>query len=173
MVFIRCLILFLYFEQQKKMGIEIERKFLLKSDKWKAQADGGTAVRQGYLNPDPNCTVRVRIMGENGFLTIKGKTSGISRPEFEYSIPMADALQLLDLCRKPILEKTRYLLPQEEVTWEIDVFAGENEGLVLAEVELESENQELELPEWLGTEVSGDARYYNANLQRNPFKSWS
>ena len=158
------------------MAIEIERKFLLKNDSWKIDEKGneivGTAFRQGYLKTE-DVTVRVRLEGERSKLTIKGKTVGMSRLEYEYDIPLADANEMLDkLCQKPIIEKTRYLRKEGELTWEIDIFEGENAGLVVAEVELASEDQTVALSSWVGEEVTGDVRYYNSNLVNNPFARW-
>lgn len=154
------------------MAKEIERKFLLGNDSWRPGA-GGTLFRQGYLSTDPERTVRVRLEGERGVLTIKGLSRGISRAEFEYPIPAAEAAELLDtLCLQPLIEKTRYRVEHAGHLWEIDEFAGDNAGLVLAEVELASEDEALELPPWVGAEVSTDPRYFNANLVRHPFRSW-
>ncbi|MEC4986676.1 MAG: CYTH domain-containing protein [Oscillatoria sp. PMC 1068.18] len=154
------------------MPLEIERKFLVKNDDWRKLATG-TIYRQGYLTRTPEKTVRIRVVGKQGYLTIKGKSSGNSRPEFEYSIPVEDAEEMLaNLCEKPLIEKTRYKLNQGELIWEIDEFAGENQGLIIAEVELENENQVIELPGWLGEEVTDDPRYYNANLVSNPYCNW-
>lgn len=154
------------------MAIEIERKFLLKNDNWKSKADSGTVIKQGYLNASKERTVRVRVYGEQGFLTIKGKTENISRAEFEYTIPLEEALELLKLCEKPLIEKVRYLYSEEGNTWEIDVFDGDNKGLEIAEIELKSEDQAFSIPEWLGEEVSGDPRYFNSLLIKKPFRSW-
>ena len=154
------------------MDIEIERKFLVKGDGWKAAADAGLACRQGYLAAEPEKTVRVRIIGEQAFLTIKGATSGISRSEFEYGIPVDDAEALLALCGGAVVEKTRYFIEHAGMVWELDVFSAANEGLVMAEIELEAEDQSFELPDWAGQEVSGDSRYYNAYLARHPFTTW-
>ncbi len=154
------------------MPIEIERKFLLASEGWRKKADQGTVFRQGYLNAQKERTVRVRVAGTKGLITIKGVTVRNSRAEFEYEIPLNDAKELLLLCEKPLIEKRRYLVIENGMTWEVDVFEGENEGLVLAEVELEFEEQEVVLPSWVGEEVSGDARYYNANLVGMPFNRW-
>lgn len=152
------------------MATEIERKFLTKNNSWKASAKG-SVYRQGYLCTQP--TVRVRIAGDKGFLTIKGPTQGISKSEYEYSIPLADAAEMLDsLCQRPLIEKVRYILEYAGHTWEIDEFMGENAGLIVAEVELESSDSALELPDWVGEEVSHDARYYNANLVRFPYSRW-
>ncbi len=152
------------------MAKEIERKFLVK-DSWQPQAAGIT-IAQGYLSTVPERTVRVRIKGDKGYLTIKGKNQGISRAEFEYEIPLADAEELLKLAEQPILSKVRYLEQHGNRLWEIDVFAGENQGLVVAEVELPDEGADFSRPDWLGQEVSGDVRYYNANLIKNPFSLW-
>jgi len=155
------------------MAQEIERKFLVRDDSWRAAADQGTAYRQGYLSTDRGRVVRVRVKGTLGVLTIKGERVGISAPEFEYPIPLADAEELLDkLCLRPLIEKVRYRLDYAGCTWEIDVFSGENEGLVLAEVELESEAQRVELPPWAGPEVSDDRRYSNASLVSHPYHAW-
>ncbi len=154
------------------MGIEIERKFLVKKETWENNADAGLSCRQGYLHADSEKTIRVRIMGEKAYLTVKGKSSGISRAEYEYEIPVSDASALMDLCSS-IIQKTRFFISHKGMTWELDVFEGLNRGLVMAEIELESEDQLLELPDWTGTEVSDDSRYYNACLARNPFSTWS
>jgi adenylate cyclase len=155
------------------MGVEIERKFLLQSDSWQADADGGEYYHQGYLSTTPERVVRVRQMGEKAVVTIKGKGDGISRPEFEYEIPLGDAQTMLrELCLQPTIEKRRHKLTCGPHTWEIDVFAGENEGLVVAEIELTSEDEAFEKPDWVGAEVSHDTRYLNSNLIAQPFKSW-
>jgi adenylate cyclase len=155
------------------VGIEIERKFLVRSDQWRAEARPGQRYRQGYLHARPDVSVRVRVVGGEGFLTVKGATRGIERLEFEYVIPRADAETMLaQLCGRPLIEKTRFLVPHAGRTWEVDVFDGENAGLVVAEVELPSTDAELTLPPWVGQEVSGDARYYNANLARRPYAGW-
>ncbi len=154
------------------MGIEIERKFLLTGSTWKHLAPG-TSYRQGYLNSAKERTVRVRTIDDKGFLTIKGISVGATRVEYEYEIPVADAKHLLDdLCEKPIIEKNRYKISHSGFVWEIDEFFGENEGLVVAEIELESEDQTFEKPEWVGEEVTGDPRYFNSNLIKNPFIKW-
>lgn len=154
------------------MGQEIERKFLLCNDSWRSGASG-ILFRQGYLSTDRERTVRVRLEGECGVLTIKGLSSGISRAEFEYPIPAAEAALLLDtLCLQPLIEKTRYRVEHAGHIWEIDEFAGDNAGLVLAEVELTSEEDVVEIPPWAGAEVSSDPRYFNANLVRHPFRCW-
>lgn len=154
------------------MGIEIERKFLVTGDGWRPQAASQTRFSQGYLSRDPARTVRVRIAGEQAFLTLKGATTGATRAEFEYVVPVADAQQLLALCDGPVVEKIRHLCPFEGMTWEVDEFLGANAGLVVAEIELESEDQPFAKPLWLGAEVTGDARYVNANLALRPYSSW-
>ena len=154
------------------MAHEIERKFLLTSDEWRSGVEG-RLYRQGYLSTEKERTVRVRIVGQRGVLTVKGLTRGISRLEFEYEIPLADATRLLDeLCHRPLIEKTRYEVAHAGLTWEIDEFHGDNAGLVVAEVELAAEDQNIELPGWIGKEVSGDPRYYNSNLAQHPFSEW-
>lgn len=154
------------------MGKEIERKFLVEGDAWRALAEG-TRYRQGYLSTVKERTVRVRTIADKAYLTIKGITQGIARTEFEYEIPLADANALLDdLCQRPLIEKDRYKIEHGGLTWEVDEFFGENAGLVLAEVELESEDQAVELPGWVGQEVSDDSRYYNANLIASPYRAW-
>ena len=154
------------------MGKEIERKFLVKGDSWRAQAHG-KRYRQGYLSTVKERTVRARVAGEQGFLTIKGVTVGAARAEYEYEIPLADANEMLDkLCERPIVEKTRYRLPQDDIVWEIDEFEGDNRGLIVAEVELKDEHQSYPKPDWLGEEVTGDPRYFNSNLVKKPFTTW-
>ncbi len=154
------------------MPREIERKFLLKDDGWREQAVG-TWYRQGYMSSKSGVTVRVRVAGDQGYLTIKGLAQGISRLEFEYEIPVAEAEIMLDsLCHKPLIEKTRYKLNYCGLVWEIDEFEGENKGLILAEVELQDVSQQIELPDWIGMEVSYDPRYFNSNLVRYPFRTW-
>ena len=153
------------------MGLEIERKFLLKNDTWKTEADNGIEIKQGYLSSVIERTVRVRIIGEKGMLTVKGKTDNLTRKEFEYEIPFNEAVLLLGLCETPIIEKKRYLVKRDSLVWEIDVFEGENEGLKVAEVELDSETQSFELPDWAGNDVSKESKYYNSALITNPFKN--
>lgn len=152
--------------------MEIERKFLVVSDQWRTLATG-TLYRQGYIPTPDQRTVRVRIAGQQGYLTIKGKTQGIARSEFEYEIPVEDAAQLLDtICDPPLIEKYRYRIPLDGLVWEVDEFLGENKGLIIAEVELEDEAQAIALPGWIGQDVSGDLRYYNSNLAKHPFRCW-
>ncbi len=154
------------------MGTEIERKFLLIGDAWRENARG-TLLRQGYISTQPGRTVRVRTANNQGYLTLKGKTTGITRCEFEYPIPLDDANMLLDqLCEQPILEKIRYLIDYKGFTWEVDEFLGDNAGLLIAEIELEAEDQSFAKPEWIGEEVSGDRRYFNSSLSRYPFLRW-
>lgn len=154
------------------MPQEIERKFLLKNNTWRQNATG-TLYKQGYLPTTGHVIVRVRIAGKTGFITIKGQAVGTARWEFEYEIPLADAEHMLvELCVRPIIEKTRYVVRENGLVWEIDEFFGENTGLILAEVELESEDQPVDLPCWVGEEVTFDARYYNANLVSNPYANW-
>ena len=154
------------------MGKEIERKFLVKGDSWRAQAHG-KRYRQGYLSTVKERTVRARVAGDQGFLTIKGITVGAARAEYEYEIPLADANEMLDnLCERPIVEKTRYRLPQDDIVWEIDEFEGDNRGLIVAEVELKDEHQSYPKPDWLGEEVTGNPDYFNSNLVKKPFTTW-
>lgn len=155
------------------MATEIERKFLVSDDSWRNDADDGTLYRQGYLSSGGSCAIRVRVAGTRAYLSIKSASSGISRAEFDYTIPLADAESILnDLCIRPPIEKTRYLVRYGEHVWEIDVFAGANAGLVLAEVELKHEDERFEHPVWVGKEVSEDERYYNAYLAEHPYRHW-
>ncbi len=154
------------------MGTEIERKFLLIGEEWRENAQG-LLLRQGYISSQPGGTVRVRTADNQGYLTLKGKTTGVSRLEFEYSIPLEDADILLDqICQKPILEKIRYRVAYKGHTWEVDEFLGDNAGLLVAEIELTAEDQPFPKPPWIGEEVSGDPRYCNSSLSRNPFLHW-
>lgn len=152
------------------MAVEIERKFLVNGTAWR-QADP-LAIRQGYLNRDPERTVRVRVVGDAAWLTIKGITTGASRTEFEYAIPAADGKKMLGLCDGPLIEKARHLVTFQDTLWEVDEFLSENAGLVVAEVELEHEAQAFARPPWLGKEVSDDPRYFNSKLASRPFRSW-
>jgi adenylate cyclase len=151
------------------MGVEIERKFLVRGDGWREGRP--LAIRQAYLSRDA-VTVRVRREGERGVLTLKGPSVGLARPEFEYEIPVADADALIALSSLPPIEKTRYLVSHAGRTWEVDEFHGANAGLVVAEIELDSEREEIELPEWVGEEVSADPRYRNSSLAAVPFCDW-
>ena len=154
------------------MGIEIERKFLPADDGWKGLGQP-TLMRQGYLVADPVRTVRVRIEGERAVITIKSKSIGASRGEWEYEIPVPDAAELLDrLCEQPLVEKVRHRIEHAGHTWEVDEFQGENAGLVVAEIELGSEDEAFEKPGWIGREVTGDPRYYNSSLIRLPYSKW-
>ena len=154
------------------MGIEIERKFLLAGDAWRGLGQP-VLLRQGYLSSARERVVRVRIEGDQAMLTIKGANVGATRGEWEYPIPLADAAELLDaLCEQPLIEKYRHRIEHAGMVWEVDEFLGANAGLVVAEIELASEDQPFDKPDWIGAEVSGDARYYNANLIHHPFSQW-
>ncbi len=156
------------------MATEIERKFLLKNNSWQDQADQGTAYCQGYMTGGNKASVRVRIQGERAFLNIKSATIGIRRQEYEYEIPLPEAKEMLEtLCDKPLIEKVRYHVMVAGHEWEIDVFSGDNAGLVVAEIELADEAENFVKPDWLGKEVSDDVRYYNVNLIKHPYKDWS
>ncbi|MDB4123903.1 CYTH domain-containing protein [Schleiferiaceae bacterium] len=155
------------------MAKEIERKFLVAHQAWRESVNTIHVYRQGYLSYDSERTVRVRATEVTGYLTIKGITEGLTRDEFEYEIPLADALALLQLCERPAVEKKRYIVPNGAHVWEIDVFEGVNEGLVVAEIELGSEDEAFDKPNWLGNEVSGDRKYSNSALSLHPFKDWS
>lgn len=154
------------------MAVEIERKFLVQGEEWRTLGTG-TLYRQGYLSSEPGRTVRVRIAGETGYLTIKGMTQGISRAEYEYVIPLTDAAELLDtLCDRPLIEKIRHRIAWDDLIWEVDEFMGENQGLIVAEVEISDPDRTLRLPEWIGKEVSDDPRYFNASLAKYPYRQW-
>lgn len=153
------------------MGTEIERKFLVVGEDWKT--DRPTLFRQGYLNRDEFRTVRVRVAGDRAMLTVKGKTTGMTRAEYEYDIPVADAVEMLDLCEGPIIEKQRWLTVVGGMTWEVDEFFGDNAGLIVAEIELDSETQKFEMPNWVGEEVTHDDRYFNSSLTIHPFQNWT
>lgn len=164
-----------FFAHTKKltiMPVEIERKYLLKNDDWRSLVTKQKKIVQGYLSDDPSRVVRVRVSGDQGIVTIKGKTEGVSRAEYEYNIPVEEALELVKMCKQHIIEKTRYIVDSNQHTWEIDVFEGKNEGLQIAEVELRDENEKVTLPDWIGEEVSNDSRYYNASLVSHPFTQW-
>ncbi|MBO6012137.1 MAG: CYTH domain-containing protein [Bacteroidales bacterium] len=165
------------------MGKEIERKFLVKSDRFKAEAIKVTSYHQGYIPTLNGMTVRIRIAGDAAYITLKDHAIGFTRHEFEYPIPKTDAVQLLELmCAKPQIAKTRYVVPATQtlpadqqtpgLKWEVDVFEGDNEGLTVAEIEVPSEDTPFERPEWLGEEVTGDKRYYNSHLCSHPFRMW-
>jgi len=154
------------------MGEEIERKFLVIGEQWRRTAEG-MRYRQGFLSTEAERTVRVRIAGSRGSITIKGKNVGARRAEFEYEIPVTEAEQMLDsLCKRPLIEKVRYTLAIGPHTWEIDVFEGDNAGLVVAEIELGSEAEAFEKPDWVGKEVTDDPRYFNSNLVARPYSTW-
>lgn len=154
------------------MGVEIERKFLLAGDGWRELGEP-VLLRQGYLSSDPARVVRVRIEGEAAFLTIKGKSQGATRGEWEYPIPVSEAAELLDtLCPAPLVEKVRRRIQLGAHTWEVDEFLGANAGLVVAEIELASEDEAFDKPEWIGVEVTHEARYFNSNLIRHPYCDW-
>lgn len=154
------------------MPLEIERKFLLANDAWRDEVVRSYPIRQGYLNTDPERTVRIRTSGDRAWLTVKGRGDGLVRPEYEYPIPHADALALLALCEPGLVEKTRHEVRRGSHIWEVDVFSGENEGLVLAEIELTAADEAFEQPDWLGAEVTEDSRYTNAALARHSFSTW-
>ena len=155
------------------MAKEIERKFLVNGD-FKSEAFKSIRIIQGYLSSVPERTVRVRVKGDKGFITIKGigNASGITRYEWEKEIPVEDVKELLLICEPGVIDKTRYLVKAGEYTFEVDEFHGDNEGLIVAEVELPDENAPFERPDWLGEEVTGDVRYYNVMLVKHPFKTW-
>ena len=154
------------------MGREIERKYLVDGDAWRTGATGDS-IRQGYLSTVVERTVRVRVVGDRAFLTVKGITRGATRSEYEYEIPFADGVAMLDeLCERPLISKVRYRVVHGAHTWEIDEFLEENEGLLVAEVELEHEDEDIVLPPWAGDEVTHDARFFNASLIAHPFRQW-
>jgi adenylate cyclase len=154
------------------MALEIERKYLVDLEKL-GTLENGIRIKQAYLSTNKEAVVRVRVKNDKAYLTIKGSNIGVTRLEFEYEIPLDEANEMLDkLCQKPVIDKTRYLINYENHTWELDIFYGENEGLVVVEVELSSEDETIILPSWVKEEVSSDARYYNSNLMKNPYKNW-
>ena len=162
------------------MGTEIERKYLVKQTKWRSHKqlcqrqfpDLGQKYCQGYIPTVNNTTVRVRVVGDRGYLTIKSKVIGHTRAEYEYEIPVAEAQEMLDnLCVKPLIEKFRYRIPSDRLIWEVDEFIGENEGLIIAEVELEHEDQQIELPDWIEKQVN-DKKYFNSYLVKHPYSQW-
>jgi CYTH domain-containing protein len=154
------------------MGVEIERKFLVKGTDWKKEAKG-QFYQQGYLSSHPERTVRVRRVEDKGYITIKGKSLGASRAEYEYEIPSSEVLELLHLCEQPIIEKVRYQVEYEGLVWEVDEFQGANSGLVVAEVELADEHQDVRLPAWVDQEVTQEIKYYNSQLIKHPFSQWA
>jgi adenylate cyclase len=154
------------------MAVEIERKYLINLNQI-GTLENGNRIKQGYITTNKDAVVRVRVKNDKGYLTIKGSNIGVSRLEFEYEIPLVEANEMLDkLCQKPIIDKTRYLIDFEKHIWEIDIFYGDNEGLVIAEVELVDVNEEIKLPLWIKEEVSGDIKYYNSNLMKYPYNQW-
>ena len=155
------------------MAKEIERKFLVLNDQWRDRVKKQDYYRQGYLNDAVQCSIRVRVTNDKAYLNIKSATLGIQRSEYEYPIPMEEANEMLDaFSLGPIIEKTRYFVDIGKHTWEIDVFDGDNKGLVVAEIELSDEHEAFEKPDWLGDEVSDDPRYYNVCLVKHPYKDW-
>lgn len=155
------------------MATEIERKFLVRNDAWRNHADEGVFYRQGYLSSTPDCSIRVRSGGGKGYLNLKSATLGVTRKEYEYEVPEQEANEMLDLfCDGPLIEKTRYNVEHAGHVWEVDVFAGDNDGLIVAEIELDDADEAFELPDWAGEEVSHDPRYYNVCLVTHPFKDW-
>ena len=157
--------------KQSTMPTEIERKFLVTSERWRSGASG-RRVTQGYLSRDPDRTVRVRIVGNDAFMTVKGCTTGISRTEIEFPISRDDAEAMMQLCILPLIDKTRYEVNYDGMVWEIDEFHGQNEGLIIAEIELPSDDTAIMLPDWTGLEVSDDYRYANSSLSEFPFRKW-
>ncbi|PHR73255.1 MAG: adenylate cyclase [Lutibacter sp.] len=157
------------------MQIEIERKFLVKDTSFKNKSFKCLSIKQGFLNSNKNRVVRIRIVDDKGFITIKGKSSknGLSRFEWEKKIPMKEAKKLLKLCEKEVIKKSRYLVKVENHTFEVDIFKGGNKGLIIAEIELSHEKESFSKPDWLGKEVTGEAKYYNSELSKVPFKNWA
>lgn len=154
------------------MGVEIERKFLV-NESLLPPLENGRYISQGYVETQGLTVVRARVKGEKGYLTIKGENKGVRRAEFEYEIPVEDAKEIINsLCGGRCVEKTRYEIQVAKHLWELDIFHGDNEGLIVAEVELSDENEEIELPDWVANEVSNEAKYFNANLLKHPFKHW-
>ncbi len=154
------------------MGIEIERKFLLRNDSWRLSAFG-KKYHQGYLSSNKDRTVRIRTIDNRGYLTIKGIAKGAARVEYEYEIPATEARAMLnDLCEKPLIEKIRYKIEYHGLVWDVDEFYGENRGLIIAEIELDYKDQKFEKPEWIGAEVTGDSKYFNSNLIHHPYNQW-
>jgi len=155
------------------MGVEIERKFLVITDKWEqAEKPAGSSYRQGYMCKEPGKTVRVRLTDKVAYITIKGKSQGATRAEYEYEIPQNDAEELLENFCDEIITKIRYTLDYAGKIWEVDVFSGDNQGLIVAEIELDDENEEFETPDWVGEEVTHDKRYFNSNLSVHPYAKW-
>jgi len=156
------------------MPTEIEKKFLLKNDNWRDQVKSSRNIRQGYLGSMAKASVRIRLDGDNANINIKSADLAMVRQEYEYPVPVDQALEMLEtLCESPQVDKIRHLVDYAGHTWEIDEFFGDNAGLVVAEIELNSEDEDFEIPEWLGEEVTDDGRYYNVNLVQNPYKNWA
>ena len=156
------------------MAVEIEHKFLVRDERWRREVERSVRMRQGYLTSDARCSVRVRVAGDQGYLNVKSGTLGIQRSEYEYPIPLAEAEEMLDtLCEQPLLEKTRHFVRFGGHLWEIDEFEGDNTGLIVAEVELSRTDEPFDRPDWLGEDVSHDIRYYNSQLARHPYRTWS
>ena len=155
------------------MGTEIEKKYLIVNDDWRKESDEGTYMVQGYMGTNEKSSIRIRIHGETANLNIKSSTIGITRSEYDYPVPIDEAKEILEtLCDRPYVEKTRYHVMYEGHEWEIDVFAGDNDGLIVAEIELGSVDEEFKLPDWIGEDVSDDPRYYNVCLVTHPYKDW-
>ena len=155
------------------MALEIERKYLVADDSWRGAVTSSTQIMQGYLASSGRVTVRARVKGDRGYLTIKGPTSGVTRSEYEFEIGAADARSLIEeLAEGPVIEKVRHVIEVSGHEWELDVFAGDNEGLVMAEIELSSAQEEFVVPSWAGAEVSHDPRYFNVNLAAHPYRTW-
>ncbi len=155
------------------MAKEIERKYLVINNNWQNNIIRKSVYRQGYMSSNKNCSVRIRISENRATINIKSATLGITRDEYEYEIPLDDANEMLDkLCTKPLIEKTRHYVKENDSTWELDVFSGDNEGLIVAEIELDDADQLIKLPDWAGKEVSDDPKYYNVCLVNNPYKDW-
>jgi adenylate cyclase len=155
------------------MAIEIEHKFLLRNDSWRDLISRSVNYRQGYLSSQPTCSIRVRISDEHAWINIKSATIGNHRQEYEYEIPLLDAEEIIgNLCRKPLIEKTRHIVKNDGNTWEIDEFFGDNQGLIVAEIELSAIDSDFSRPDWVGEEVTDDLRYYNNNLAVHPYSEW-
>ncbi|MDB5032739.1 CYTH domain-containing protein [Mucilaginibacter sp.] len=155
------------------MGIEIERKFLVDAIQWQQLSKPvGSNFKQGYIVNDAAKTIRVRITDQYACLTFKGETLGFTRSEYEYTIPVEDGIEMLEKFAGPIIQKTRYCINFESKLWEVDVFSGDNEGLIVAEIELKQETEQFKLPPWVTQEVTGQEKYYNSNLSTHPFKKW-
>lgn len=155
------------------MGLEIEKKFLVANSNWTKKIITKTELRQGYLSLDPERLIRIRVKKKKGILTVKSVISNLTNLEYEYDIPLKDAEELLGLCKENIIKKTRFEVDEKGATWEIDVFKGDNNGLIVAEIELKSENQKIQFPDWIGKEVTNESKYSNFNLVKKPFSMWN